>query len=495
MSVPLSPEIPFGEWLPDIGAYNGGLTDAKNCIANDVTYGPIKSLVASSGAMTGKCLGSYAMRSSSGVVHVFAGTATKLYKLNGSNWDDVTRASGGDYTTAADGYWIFTNFGDLVIATNYNDDIQVFDVSTDTEFSQLSSTAPRARFVFILNNFLVCIDTVDSDGTIGNRVRWSPLGDPAGDWTPDIDTQAGFNDLFGGGFKNTAGTGTDSYGTVIQDSGIWRMQYVGGDQIFQFDIQVQDRGTVYPRSVTTNGEVTYFVDIDGLCAFNGTGVINIGENKTNRWFFERFNSSYSYNMSASIDPVNKLYALAFPSVEDGSPDAAVVLLYNYKSGKFTYLEQSLDVIFGFLTIGYTLEALSAAYPDIETVPYSLDSTFWQGGDFLFGAIDADGMLGVFSGQPYTATLTTPEARINPNGKATICGLFPIVEQGDCQARIGTREKLTDIVTYTAWQSQNSITNEIDIMINSRFSRAEFEFSGDWDNAKAYAFRAKIGGMV
>jgi hypothetical protein len=493
MSVALSPEIPFGEWLPDIGDYKGGLSDAKNCVGFESYYGSIKSLVESSDALPDKSLGAFSMRASDGTVHSFAGTAEKLYKLNGTSWTDVTWST-SDYTTGADGYWLFTNFGDLVIATNYNDDIQVFDVLNDTEFDQLSATAPRARYIFVLNNFLVCLDTFDGDGALGNRVRWSPLGQPAGDWTPDIDTQAGFNDLFGGGYKNAAGVGTDSYGTIIQDSAIWRMQYVGGDQIFTFDLQVQDRGTIYPRTVSTNGIVTYYLDIDGFCAFDGTSVFNIGENKVNRWFFERLNSSYGYNMSAAIDPINKLYAVSFPTVQSGSPDSTLIMLYNYKSGKFTYIEQSSSVIFGFLTSGYTLETLSAAYPNIETVPYSLDSTFWQGGDFNFGAISANGKLSSFNGDVYEAVIATPETRINQNGKAVITALQPIVEQGTVTARLGYREKLTDTVSYTAERGQNTITGEIEIMQSARYIRAEFTLT-DWDLAKGYAYRSKAGGVV
>lgn len=492
--ISLSSEFPFEQWLPDLGEYKSGVTDAKNCIAFDGYYGPIKELRAFSDALGSKCLGAYAMRATDGTVHVFAGTATGLYKLNGTSWTDVTNVSGA-YTTGADGYWVFTNFGDLVIATNYNDDIQSYDILTSTDFADMSATAPKAKYVFVLNNFVVCLDTVDSDGSIGNRVRWSPLGDPTGDWTPDIDTQAGYNDLFGGGFKNTAGTGTDSYGTILQDSGIWRMQYVGGDQIFTFDLQVQDRGTVYPKSVTTNGAVTYFLDIDGFCVFDGTGVLNIGEGRVNKWFFDRFNSSYYYNISCGIDPINKNYALAFPTVQNGSPDACMVLLYNYKSNRFSYMEEYIDIIFGYLTSGYTLETLSAVFPDLDTVPYSLDSTFWQGGDFLFGAIDADGALGSFSGDNYTATISTPEARLNPNGKASILGVLPIVESGTITCRVGYRDKISDTVQYTSSHSKNSITDEIDVMVQSRFFRAEFTLSGDWDLAKGYAYKAKFGGIV
>ena len=175
----LSPEIKFPGWTPDLGDYNDGATIAKNCFSYGGLYKPIPELNSNTSAITGTAIGAFSMRASDGTTHSFVATATNIYKLNGTSWDDVTRSS-GNYTTGADVYWIFTNFGDLVIATNYNDEIQVYDVLSDTEFGQLSATAPRARYIFVVNNFLVALDTVDSDGVIGARVRWSPLGAPAG---------------------------------------------------------------------------------------------------------------------------------------------------------------------------------------------------------------------------------------------------------------------------------------------------------------------------
>ena len=494
MSVPLSPEIPFPEWTPDLGAYQTGASIAKNCFSYGGLYKPIPSLQASSDALPSRAVGSYSMRASDGTTHNFAGTLTKLYKLNGSGWDDVTRSS-GDYATSADGYWLFCNFGDLVIATNYNDDIQVFDVGADTEFSELSSTAPRARHAFVLNNFLVTLDVIDSDGNGPTRVRWSPLGDPAGDWTPDIDTQAGFQDLFGGGFINTAGTGNQTFGTIIQDTTLWRMEYVGGDTIFTFSQEVQERGTKLARSVRSNGTMTYFLDEDGFYAFDGRQAVPVGRNKVDKWFYENFNSSYDYALSSAIDPINRVYAVSFPTVDDGSDVPQFVLLYNEVDGRWTYLEQEMDLIVEGLSFGITLEELSALYPVLEDVPYSLDSKFWQGGRFLFGAIDADHKLASFNGQPYEAVIGTTEIRINQGGKATVSGLQPLIEAGTITARLGYRDKITDAVTYTDYIGVNSITGEIDIYLNARFFRAEFKMADEWDKAKGFAYRARTGGFV
>lgn len=490
----LSEEIPFSEWKPDLGSYRTGLTSVKNCLSYGGIYKPVFQLQSSTDALPAKPIGAFSMRGSDGVTYQFCGTKTKLYKLNGTTWGDVTRASGGDYTTDNDGYWVFCNFGDLVIATNYADDIQVFDVTSATRFSRLSTTAPKARYVFVLNNFLVCLDTNDTDGVIPTRVRWSALGDITS-WTPSIDTQAGFNDLFGGGAVNVAGTGTQTFGTIVQDSCIWRMEYNGGDLIFNFNLEVQSRGSKLAKSVRTNGSVTYFADEDGFYAFDGRSALPIGRNKVDKWFFSNFNSSFDYALSTAIDPINRTYSIAFPTVAEGSENPQFILTFNEVDQRWTYIEQPVTLIFEALTVGYTLETLSAAYPNLETVPYSLDSRFWQGGRFLYGAITSDYKLGAFNGQPYTATITTDEVRVNQSGKGNVYGIQPIVEDGTVTARLMTRDKITDTVSYTASAGKNSYTDEIDLYTNSRYIAAEFTISGSWDNAKGFAYFSRNGGRV
>lgn len=492
--IQLSPIQLFDEWRPDLGEFSNGATVADGCISYGGIYKPLDSLQSASDALPAECRGVYSMRALDGTTHTFAGTATGLYKLNGTSWDDVTRTSGA-YTGGADGNWIFCNYGDLVIATNYANDIQVYDVSIDTEFSRLSATAPRARYVFVINNFLVALDTVDDDGVKSTRVRWSPIGNPKGDWTPDIDTQAGFNDLRGGGFANIAGTGSQDYGNIIQDNAIWRMEYVGGDTIFTFDLQEAERGTKIARSVVSNGLITYFIDEDGIYAYNGTNSISIGRNKVDRWFLENFNSTYDYNLTAAIDPINKLLVISFPSVDAGGEEADTLLIYNETDQRWTRTDQSVQAVFGHLTTGFTLETLAASYPNLDTVPYSLDSRFWQGGRFLFGGITTDNKLGTFNGQPYTAVLGTAETRLNEQGVAMVSSIVPYVEDGTVSVRVGYRNDLNSNVSYTSSLSANSVTGEVDVYQEGRYLRGEFSITGTWYSAKGFAYRFKAKGTA
>jgi len=81
MTVQSSPEIPFEEWLPDLGEYKTGVTNAKNCIAFDGYYGPINKLSPFSSALASKCLGAFAMRATDGTVHIFPGTVLAFTSL------------------------------------------------------------------------------------------------------------------------------------------------------------------------------------------------------------------------------------------------------------------------------------------------------------------------------------------------------------------------------------------------------------------------------
>lgn len=490
----LSDEVVFPEWVPDLGEYKTGATTVLNCLSYGGLYKPLPSLATNTDAAPDKVIGSYMMKSSDGVTHAFCGTRTKLYKLSGgTTWTEVTWSS-GDYNTALDGFWSFCNYGDLVIATNYNDDPQVFDTTGDTEFSQLSSTAPKGKWVFVINDFVMLLD-IDDSGQFPFRAQWGPLGNPQGDWTPSIDTQAGYYDLLGGGFVNVAGYGAQNFGIIIQDNSIWRAEYAGGDQIFSFILEEQGRGSILARATATDGTFVYYLDEDGFYRTQGRESEPIGRNKIDKWFFDNFSSTYGPSVTACVDPVNKYYAISFPSIESGSSTPDKMLFFNITDRRWTPVEQEVDMIFPALSQDYTLDSLAVPFPDLDTVPYSLDSRVWQGGRFLFGAFSSDHKFGSFNSTPYEATLGTAEIRVNQNGKVNILGLLPYVEAGTVEARIGTRNLLTEAVDYSSYRGVNSMTGEIDLVKQGRFVRADFVLSGEWDNAKGFAYRYRQAGYV
>lgn len=489
--------IPFGEWLPDLGSFNNtGSLVASNCLTEGDRYKPFASLLENSDALPSGCVGGFAYRDAGGNVTIFAGTKTKLYKLNGLAWDDVTRASGGDYTTAEDGFWHFVNFGTLVCCTNYNDDIQVFDMGSSTEFEQLSATAPRARWLMVLSNFLVAGDTVDGDGAIGYRVKWGPILDPRGDWTPDPTvTQADFQDLYGGDYSNTAGLTLTDYGLIIQGKAIWRMQYQGGASIFSIEKVEEGRGSVVTRSCITDGARAFYYGEDGYYMHMQGQSIPIGNKKWDKTLRDTIDASRDYKISSSIDARNKVVMMSFPSIAsiDGMCDK--IFVYNWADERATLIDLRVELLFTYLSVGYTLEGIDALYSDLDSIPFSLDSAYWVGGKTILGAFSENSKLGSFTGSPMTATLGTAEIRPNNSGKTTMYSIIPYIEGGTKTARLGTRDRLNENPFYTSYQSPNAFTDEFDFTRDAVFHRAEMQLADEWTIAHGIAIRAAGSGNI
>ena len=485
---------PFGEWLPDAGEFaNPGSLVALNVITEGPLYKPFSESFPYTEPLPNECKGAFSVRDAMGNVTVFAGTRYGLFKLNGLAWEEVTRGVGTSvvpYTMSDEDFWVFVNFGSLIIATNYVDDIQVFDMDSSTEFEQLSPTAPRCRHFFILKRFLICLDTVDSDGDVGYRVRWSPFNDPQGDWTDDpTGTQADFQDLIGGGYSNTFGAEILDFGVIVQGGRLWRMDYVGGDDIFAFTPLDVGRGSILTRSCIANGRSVFLLGEDGFYEYNGNFLDPIGDGKVDKTFYEMFDETYDYNLNVTIDPLKKNILWAFPSRGTvGYTDK--ILCFNWVTRRFTLIEENSQLLFNYFSSGYNVDNVDGLFTSIELPPYSVDSRFWTGGKTLLGTFNTDGRLSTFSSAPKTAILGTTEVRLNPSGRSVVHSVIPYINGATCSARLGTRNRIKDASSYTAVAPENSLTGEIDFLHDAVFHRAEVTITGAWDVATAIAYRSQ-----
>lgn len=493
--IPATDPIPFGKMTPDMGSFNNsGALIAKNCISQGEVYKPFAEKSEQSNALPSLSKGGFTYRNSAGAVTIFGATKTSIYKLNGTSWVDVSRVSGGAYTTPDDGFWDFVSYGDLVIATNYTDDIQVMDMSVGaSNFTQLSPTAPRCRRMFVFKNFLVCVDTVDIDGDVGYRVRWSPLGDPRGVWTDDpTGTQADHQDIYGGDFSNVFGAALQDFAVIVQGKSLWRMDYVGGNEIFTFSPIDTGRGSILPRSCIANGRSVFFLGEDGFYEYNGAEVIPIGHNEFDKYFYSLFDETYSFHLNCTVDPLKKNVLWSFPTVNNSHSASGIndyILCYNWVDRRATIIEDDCEVLFSYLTAGYTLEDLDSLYPSLEGVPYSLDSRIWTGGKTVLGCFSGNHKLSAYSGVPKTAVIGTSEIQPNPSGRATVYSVIPFIDGGSIRARIGYRNIINNTVSWTPYVSQNSMTGEVDFLKDARFFRVELEVSGSWTLANSISFRA------
>jgi len=491
-----NPQLPFGALMPDMGDYgSSGALVVSNCLPYGAKYKPMPSLASITAALGAYCKGAFSYRDAAGNVTVFAGTQTGLFQLSAGTWTDVTRASGGAYTGGADNFWRFVPFGNLIIATNYTDDIQVFDITTDSKFSQLSSTAPRCRDLAVIANFLVCIDVVDGDGAIGYRVRWSPIANPQGTWGSVPATQTDYQDIFDTVYSNSYITDFGDYGVIVQGRSMYRMDYVGGTDIFTFTKLDKGRGTLLTRANVYNGQSIFLRCEDGFYEFNGSQMLPIGDMLIDQYFLDNFNDAYDYNSTCMIDPVRKLVMWSVPHTDaiGGLPNK--IYVFNWVSRNWSIIDQQCELLFSYITAGYTLEGLDAVSTSLDALPFSLDSRAWEGGKTVLAAFDSSHTLGLFTGVPMTAVIQTGEAKLNTYGNCLVSNISAYVEGGTVTVQLGYRTSLANSVTWTGATSANPYTGNYDFDIDSVFFRAQVTISGAWTIADGLAINISESGAA
>lgn len=459
--------IPFGEWLPDQPPFeNPGSPTMTNVVpVTPRSYGPWPAPSKfGTAALTNPCLGSYAVKDTSGNVYDFAGDQSRLYLLStaSTTFTDVSKAAGGPYTLGGDttfGYWDATAFGQRVIFTDFDDPIQTYLIGTDTAFSDLSENAPRARTCAVIRDFLMVGNTFD--GTGGNnpaRVWWAAIGDPTSWPTPGtnaaVEVQSDFQDLVQtdvGAVKKLLGNGLlGADGAAFCERGIYRFAYVGSPIIFDFAVAQGAPGTLSARSVIQNRGIAYYLGEDGFYAFDGSSpAIPIGAQKIDTTFFNDLLPGLASTVLGAVVPNLKLLLWAYPGAGAVANQYNRLLVYNWNLARWSLIDLTatpLEWITRWLSLGYTLDQLDP-FGDLETLPYSLDSPFWQGGNPLISAFDTTNALNYFGGPNLAPTCDTTEIQPLPGRRAKVTMTRPIADGSGASIAIAARNNTFDTVSF------------------------------------------------
>lgn len=471
----------FGEYLPDIPARdNPGLTVAKNCIPHAKSYKQLSSPVDYSNALTLRCRGAIAAKDKTGNVYNYAADADDLYSLSGTTYSVVTQ-SAAYHTTADDVNWEFAQWGEKVICVNgYTDTPQIITLG-GSNFADLSGGPPQAKHIGIIGGFVVLGNI--SDGTVyPNKLHWSAIENETG-WTVGTNQSDTQELLSGGQIQKVVG---GEYGTIICETSIWRMTYVGYPLVFQFDEIESNRGTVSPSSVIKFGSSIFYLDKDGFYMFDGAKSIPIGANKIDKTFYNDFDQNYYDRISVAIDPINTLVFWAYPGFGNSSGLNNKALCYNWSTNTWSGpIEVDTEILTSSLSTGYTLDELTTilGYTNIDTLPYSLDSRFWQGGSTLLSAFNSSHKLVNFTGDALDAVFETGEFNLNQGGRAFVSGVRPLFDgDGTATIQIGSRDTVNGSTTWGASSSQNSRTGLCPARNNAYYHRARMTITGGFSHA-------------
>jgi len=467
--------IPFNEWLPDLPDFNNqGATVVKNVIPHAKSYLPMPSAQVISTALDSACLGSYATQDKASVTYNYAGDTAKLYDLTAGVFTSV---SGMTYTTSSPNRWEFVKWGEQVIATNYDNPIQVITMG-GAAFSDLAVSAPRAKHIAVIRDFVIAGNLHDGTTAIPNGVQWSAINNET-DWTPNAATQADYQYLQGNGGEVQAIVGGE-YGVILQEYSIWRMTYVGSPLVFQFDEVETGKGTPSPYSVKAIGSNVFYLGWDGFYIFDGSTSTNISVDKVSKTFWADIDQSYTDQVVAAIDPINTIVAWLYHGTGH-SGTANKIITYNWANNKWSPIDLIAEHLSESRSSAYTLEQLDAISATVEGLPVSLDSRGYKGGTLMLTCFNASHQLASFTGDAMQAEIETGEMQPNPYGRAIIDSVRPLVD-GECTIGIGHRTKQTDTVTYSLDTATDS-DGKASFRVNDRYHRFIVKTTGSFSHAE------------
>ena len=462
--------VQLGEWMPDQSGITGALTDAKNVVSQAVGYGSFPTAVAFSGSATEDLVSLYAAKNPDSTTQLFTSGASKIYTVSGIG--ALTQVKSG-MTTGIDDRVRFTQFGKRVITTNNADVLQGWTLGTSTSFANLSASAPKAKFITVVRDFVVCANTYESAAQQQYRVRWSALNDET-DWVEDVNTQSDYQDIPDGG--QIVGIRGGEFGLVFLERAISRMTYIGTPFIFQFDNISRNKGCMVSGSIAQYQGVTFFLSDDGFYMCDGQQVVPIGSEKVDRFFINDASESDYGTMSSAVDPIRKLVIWNYVAT-DGFRK---LLIYNFATKKWTYADAGTDYLSEASSTAVTLEQLDSISASIDAMTTSLDSRLYVGGKYFLG-----GTLGAvvytYTGASATGQIATGD--IDLGGQSVVTLARPQVDGGSATIAVASRQLLSESVLFGTAVAADS-ENRVSLRSSGRYHRLQLVPTGNWSNAVA-----------
>jgi len=518
--------IAFKDWLPDQPSILDAVSEANNVIPLAVGYGPFKTAVDYSGAASENLNNAFAAKLNNDVF-IFTGGLTKLFKLDGTDLslDNVSKSGGYTGTNR----WQFVQFGNYALATNGSEKIQYYDVSSSTLFADLAASAPVAKYITVVRDFVVGANI--GAGTNPSRVQWSDINDPT-DWTAGAASQSDYQDIPDGG--DITGITGGEFGIVFLEKAIVRMSYIGSPLFFQFDTISRNIGCIEGNSIAQYGGISYFLSDDGFYATNGQTLTGIGAEKVDRYFFSNANIGDIDTISAAVDPERNLIIWNYGNTS-GSRS---LLIYNYETKKWCEADTDVNYLSTLATSGTSLDAIDSAYnvtagsftvgksytirsigttdytligavantvgvlftatgagsgtgvaidmaasaaglKTIDTLTTALDDRLYKGGKFLFSGVK-NTKIATFTGVNATATLTTNDLEYGYNSVVNL--IRPSVDNGSATVQIASRKMLNDEITYSATKTTDE-EDRCSVRSAGRYHRVSLTPTGsNWTSA-------------
>jgi hypothetical protein len=456
--------IPWGEWAPDSAVPNSGFAaKANGVIPRAVGYGPYPDQVEATDAeaLPDEPRGSAVVRLFDGSSQVYYGTDTDIYVLESDNtWTSIS--SGHNVTEGDD--WSFAQYGAYLINTNTGDDMRAYNFEAPAG-NNLISGAPPARSAFTCGNVLFGLGTAsnprrfESSG-IGDHTAWNSKG-ATGKTLEDGGTLICGHDLKNG------------IGVMFQDSAIRLVQFGGSGtgSLYSLTKIADGKGAVSARSVVPYDGTVFFLAPDGFYSLSaGAGMVAIGADKINDWFFDQVAADDLASVQAYVDPFHQLVTWRLNEEQ--------LLAYRWTQNRWSTLPASTVALSRLASAGIAADDLDQVADDID-IP--LDSRQYMGTAQAFGGLNTDRKFFTFTGNAMAGSVRT--AMFNNRTTGIINRATPISGVTTSTLSLGTSDRVdNDLV----WNEPVAKVRDGSVPIRGRGKNIGFEeffpAGADWNSA-------------
>lgn len=496
--------IPYGPYTPDLPPVvaQQNLTKALGVVPINGGYGPLGSLSAVTGAtaLNDYCRGAIGGIDFGGNPYNFAGDQNDLYQVLEAGTDEISRTTGG-YDTSLEGRWEFAAFGEKIIAVNFGDESQFFDIRSSTKFADISGLSiapavPRARHVAAIDNFLVVGNIYDP--VIGNHpeaISWSAINNslswPERGTDGAVAVQSDRQILEGAGGWVQAVVPGSEVGAIFQEHAVWRMDYVGGDVVFSLNRVEPNRGLLIPGLAVPVGRWVFYLSEDGFYLFDYTSSKPIGKDRVNSTFFADYDADFPDRVSAIRDPDTTRLFVLYPGSGnvDGTPNK--MLIYDWALDNFSHADVDAEILTWALTPGLNLDSpATAGDPDqiggdpVEEDPpgtESFDIRQAPVGSISVGAYNTSHILSDFSGANVPGTLESGDVEITPGSRTFVNEVRPIVDSADATVQIAATGRKNQPAVFGQISKQDD-DGKCSVRSDGRYHRFRTNLPATFTNA-------------
>lgn len=230
----------------------------------------------------------------------------------------------GTTITATD--WTLDNWGEILLSCPKDGAIYTWSANSGFLNSQVIYQAPFFNggiFVSMPQQILVAWKSCQITGVQDNlEVVWSDAGDYT-NWEISNQTSAGSFHIPTGSYI-IGGMQCPNYGLISTDIDVWTMNYIGGDEIFNFTRIGSACGWIGPHAAGTMNGVTYWCGTNNFFMLQGSG--GVVPMPCTVWdaIFQNLNETYQTKIKCAVNsPFNEITWFYPSTASTGENDSYV----------------------------------------------------------------------------------------------------------------------------------------------------------------------------